>query len=222
MWLFNNLLGFKIWFDADGGTGGGGAGATPKTFTQEELNAIAGSARSEGRTAYENDLLKKLGLKSVDDLTSLVTAARDADAKNKTELEKAQSDLAAKETELANAKAEGDKTVAGLKAQILNSEIKQRASAAVLDKDGKTVLRAAFRADAMDDVILLIDQKSITEKDGKYEGIDKALDALAKAKPYLLAVTEKPQGKGTPKVKEGESESKPAPKAVSTGVRVSL
>ena len=77
------------------------------------------------------------------------------------------------------------------------SEIKINAAAPVMDKDGKKVVRPAFRKEALDDVLLLISREAITEEDGKYLNIDKALSDLAKAKPWLLDESA-PASKGSP------------------------
>lgn len=66
----------------------------------------------------------------------------------------------------------------------------------IKDREGKAV-RPAFRNQAMDEVLLLVDRAEITDEDGKFSGIEKALGTLAKAKPYLLAEEPAPK-KGTP------------------------
>src|SRR6476620_10900169 len=118
-WLFKKF-GVPFFLFEGEGAGGGGAGAG-KTFTQDDVNKIAGDARAEGRTASENELLKKYGVKNLDELATLVTAARDADAKNKTDLEKLQADLTKAQGDLGEAKSQAEKNEAALKARILNS-----------------------------------------------------------------------------------------------------
>ncbi len=168
-----------------------------KTFTQEEVNRLVGDARKDGRTSGEKSLLESLGLKSADDLKGIVQAARDAEEKNKTELQKAQDTATQSADALEEEKRQREEERNGFTKRLLDGEIRIAASAATMDKDGKKVVRPAFRKEALDDVTLLIDRTLITEKDGKFEGLDKALDALAKAKPYLLA-GEAQAPKGTP------------------------
>ena len=202
---------FSMWsrpmffFDADGAGGGApegeqkpDAGASGgKTFTQEEVNTLMGKTRSEGREAGEKALLEKVGLKSVDDLTGIIKAAKDAEEANKSEVQKAldaaKTAADALEEEKRQRQAEKD----AFTKRVLDSEIRIAAARPVMEKDGKKVARPAFRADALDDVTVLIDRNLITEKDGKFEGLDAALAALAKSKPYLLG-SEVAALKGTP------------------------
>lgn len=175
----------------DAGASGG------KTFTQEEVNRLVGDARKDGRSSGEKSLLESLGLKSADDLKGIVQSAREAEEKNKTELQKAQDAATQAASALEEERQAHTATKDTFTKRLLDGEIRIAASAAMLDKDGKKVVRPAFRKEALDDVTLLIDRTLITEKDGKFEGLDKALDALAKAKPYLLA-GEAQTPKGTP------------------------
>ncbi len=175
----------------DAGANGG------KTFTQEEVNQLVGNARKDGRSSAEKALLEGLGLKSTDDLKGIVQAARDTEEKNKTELQKAQDAASDANNALEEQKRQREEERIGFTRRLLDGEIRIAASAAVMDKDGKKVVRPAFRKEALDDVTLLVDRTLITEKDGKFEGLEKALEALAKNKPYLLA-GEAPATKGTP------------------------
>ncbi len=168
-----------------------------KTFTQEEVNRLVGDARKDGRSSGEKALLESLGLKSADDLKGIVQAARDAEEKNKTELQKAQDAATNAASALEEEKRQRVEEHDAFTRRLLDGEIRIAASAAVMDKDGKKVVRPAFRKEALDDVTLLIDRTSITEKNGKFEGLDKALETLAKSKPYLLA-GEAQTPKGTP------------------------
>ncbi len=104
----------------DGGTGGGdpppgtrgGAGAGGKTFTQEELDAVAGKARTEGRTAAEKELLKSLGIDSVEAAQAALKAHRDAEEASKTELQRAQDEAARLTAEVEAVKAQATTAVA--------------------------------------------------------------------------------------------------------------
>lgn len=75
-------------------------------FTQEDLDRIAGSARTEGRTVAERELLKSLGVSDLDAAKSLLKAAKDAEDAQKTELEKAQAEVERLKTEAESARTE--------------------------------------------------------------------------------------------------------------------
>ncbi len=168
-----------------------------KTFSQDDVNTLVGNARKEGRTSGEKALLESLGLQSVDDLKGIIKAAKDAEEANKTELQKAQDAKIKAEGDLEAEKQQRKADNDAMTKRLLDGEIRIASAAPVMDKDGKKVVRPAFRREALEDVTLLIDRTLIIEKDGKFEGLDKALDALAKGKPYLLAgETQTP--KGTP------------------------
>ncbi len=211
---FGSLLRPLLWLD-EAQTGGGTSGEpTPnaganggKTFTQDEVNVIVGRTRTEGRDAGERALLEKLGVKSVDDLTTILQSARQAEEANKTELQKAQDAKATADASLAAEKQQREAERNAFTKRLLDGEIRIAASAAVMDKDGKKVVRPAFRKEALEDVTLLIDRNQITEKDGKFAGLDKALEDLAKAKPYLIEEQEAAP-KGTPTLK-GQKRTEP-------------
>ena len=136
---------------------------------------------------------------SEDDLKAIVQAKKDADEKQKTELQKLADRATAADAKAAKLEAETTQKLTDMQKRLLDSEIKQAAGIPATDKDGK-VTRAAFRPEAMEAALVLIDRSLIADKDGKYEGIDKALDALAKANGYMLVATTAQQPpKGTPK-----------------------
>jgi hypothetical protein len=109
-------------------------------------------------------------------------------------------EAAQRATERADKLAAGSKTaLEAATKRIVDGEIKLLATQPV-EKDGK-VQRLAFRPDALDIVIALIDRTGITDEDGKLTAIDAALEVLAREKPFLLVGDGKPQTpvpKGTP------------------------
>lgn len=205
--LFSNLSRMFL-FEADPG---GGAGGDPpedppggenadeeakKKKAQEEENKKYADRAKRAAEAERAKILKDLGVTDPEEAKALLKKARDADEANKTELEKAQSE--AQKAQAAKEKAEAD-AKAQLEAankKLLDSEIKMTALAPVVDKD-KKVTRPAFRKEAMQEVLLLINREAITEDDGTYKGVEKALSELAKAKPYLLEEKQE-QRRGTP------------------------
>jgi uncharacterized coiled-coil protein SlyX len=208
---FHNKFGVRpfVLFDADDGSG---SGDTPgvKTLSQDEVNKLVGDARKSARETATKDLFKTLGVESADDLQALIKAARDAEAKGKTEIETLQNQVKDLTKKLKDATDTASASESALKSRILANEIKALAMKDVLDKEGKTVTRKAFRQDALDDVILLIDKTIIEEGDaGEYKNIEKALGELAKTRPYLLAEETKPASKGTPRTGERQTPKQP-------------
>lgn len=203
-----------VLFDALKGTEGGdppagdpapGTGQTPPNstgnagLTQEEVNRIAGERAKRAEESTRKQLWEALGIKSQEEWDAYLKAKKEQEDANKSELQKL-ADKAETEKQRADRLETEKKTEAeALQKRIVDGEIKLLASQPVLDKDGK-VTRAAFRPEALEDVTLLIERAEIKDEDGKITGIDKALEALAKAKPYLLAeqTTSTTKGPGTP------------------------
>lgn len=185
-----------VFFDDDAG-GAGGAGAANQNDEknkQAELDRQFAERAKRAEEAATKKALETLGVTSLDDAKALIEAQRKADADRKTETEKLADEAQKAKAAAEKIKADADAQIAEMRTRILNSEIKILASKPVADKDGK-VVRAAFRAEALDDLLLLIDRTGITETEGKFTGIDKALAELAKNKPWMLAIENSEQGK---------------------------
>ncbi len=219
------MYGPGVFLDADAGGGSGTGSPQPdaggnggKTLTQEQVDALVGAARKEGRDSGIAKILKDLGVDDADSLKKLVESARTAEDASKTELQKLTDDLAKAQKQAEKLEAETGQKLVAMQERLLVSEIKIAAGRPVVDQDGK-VKRAAFHIDILDDIGLLIDRSLITEKDGKYEGIEKALEELAKKKPILLVAQADGKGtkpKGTPdstqqRQKQENREQRPAP-----------
>jgi hypothetical protein len=201
------IYGPGFYFDADGSGGGGGgqnSDAQPpagKTYTQEELDRMFGDRAKRAADAARADMLKDLGVDDPEALKALLKKQKEADDAQKSELQKVAEQLAESEKRAARLESDSKAQIAAIAERLMLSDVKMAASKAVTDKDGKTV-RPAFRMDALDDLGLFVDRSLITEKDGKYEGIEKALESLAKAKPFLLTEAENGANpKGTPGAK---------------------
>lgn len=78
----------------------------PKTFTQEEVNAIIQRRISGARDTAQADLMKELGITDAEEAKKLLKAAKDAEEANATELDKAKRDKAESDTRTASATAE--------------------------------------------------------------------------------------------------------------------
>lgn len=192
-------------FQSDPAAGGGGGTPTPedkakaeadaKKAEQEKLDKQFAERAARATEAEQKRILESIGVKSLDELTALAKSAKEADDKNKSDLEKAQSALAKAEEDKAKAEADAKAEREASLKRLLDGEIKIGARTPVIEKD--KVLRPAFRKEALDEVLLLIDRKAIEEKDGAFTGVEKALGDLAKAKPYLLEEKQEPR-RGTP------------------------
>lgn len=182
--------------------------ATEEKAKQDALDKQFAERAERGKETGRKELLAELGISDPEEAKKLLKIAKEADDAKKSEQEKLQAQItdATKKAEQAQAEAETIKQSALKRVQ--DSEIKIAASAPVMDKDGKTVVRPAFRPEALSDVLVLLSREGITEKDGSFEGIDKALAELAKAKPYLLAEkTEAKTTKGNPQGPQGKKQA---------------
>lgn len=215
---FYSLLRPRVFFDADSSGGGGGTNENPpgnnddkpkgKTFTQEELDALFAQRAAQAKTSALTDLFKELGVENADSLKAVIKAAKDADDAQKTELQKAQDKSANAEKAVNEQKTTYEAQIADLEKLLTDTEIKVAASKAIKDKDGN-VTRAAFRADALEDVVVLINRKGIKRENGAVSGIEDALAELAKAKTFLLEDEPTTQVKGSPTDSKFRKPNKP-------------
>ncbi len=190
--------------------------ATEEKAKQDALDKQFAERAERGKETGRKELLAELGISDPEEAKKLLKIAKEADEAKKSEQEKLQAKIDEATQEAEKAKSEAETIKQSALKRVQDSEIKIAASAPVMDKDGKTVTRPAFRPEALADVLVLLNREGITEKDGSFEGIDKALAELAKAKPYLLAekVEAKPrngnpQGPQGKKQASGDGERKP-------------
>jgi len=200
-------------FNADGGSGGaagggeqkpnaGGSGGSP---AQEELNRQFADRAKRAEEAERNRLLAAMGVQSEEDLKKLVDAQRQADEARKTDMEKAADRAKVAEENATRLEAKYTGEIEVLKRRIVDGEIKMLAGRST-DK------RGAFRPDALEDVLVLLDRSKVVEQGGKLTGLEDALEALAKAKPWMLVDdgTKRAAQKGTPtgvKTPNGQSQA---------------
>jgi hypothetical protein len=188
----------------DGGAGAGGGtgtgnpekdnangGADKRTFTQTELDALFAERARQAKQSGIAELLKELGVENPDQVKAALKAAEDAKKAQMTELEKAQAEAAE-----ARKKAE--------EAEAARQGIEAKAA--------EKLLRAAIIAEASkagfndpNDAWLYIDRSAIKAKDDdSYEGLDKAIEAVVKAKPYLVKQQQQGSNQGTPRRERGK------------------
>ncbi len=172
-----NQLDKTMWAPNDQGNGGddstptaGGAGdgnpEETRTFTQEELNAIVGERATRAKNAAISDLLGELGLEKADDLKALVKEAKDKQASEQTETQR----LQAKIDEYQQKEAAWE--------QQRREQALQIAVQAATQKVGIVDAEVALA--------LVREQIEFDDK-GQPQGVEAALTALAKSKPYLRA-----------------------------------
>lgn len=188
MWI--KQLGRTMWA-ADEGEGGAvtpqPAGGQSRTFTQEQLDAIVGERATRAKGAAISELLGELGFERADDLKALVKAAKERQASEQTEAQKLQAQLEAAQ------KREGTLT-AQLREQAL-----QMAVQAAAQKVGIVDAEVALA--------LVRGQITFDDKGTPLE-VEKAVSALAQAKPYLRAqgsggsATNPPRAGGTTLTRE--------------------
>lgn len=218
-----------VWFEgaSDSGTNADITNATTTTttqtdkqFTQADLDKYAGSARSDGRKAAVNDLLKELGLEKTEDLKALVKTVHDQQEAAKSDLEKAQS---AKTT----AEQERDTLKADLEAERLARRIDRRDTAiqqaALTGKDDKgaalppaidvqSVLEWARR----DGNKALLDSTLNDDGTVNDKGVKALVDKARKDAGHLFAQPEN-RRIGTPSHNGGRITSKEPPKVQTSG-----
>lgn len=193
--------------------GEGNAGDDEKKKRQAELNRKFAERAKRAEEAERKRLWEALGVKDQEEFDAYVKAKKEAEDAQKSALEKAQ-DEAKKALEKAD-KLETDHKTAmeAMQKRIIHTEIKVAAGKEVRSEDGK-IVRPAFREDALDDVVVLLEASgsNITmDEDGKVTGIPEALEALAKAKPFLLEegrTTNTEKFKGTPPEQKTKSKFK--------------
>lgn len=78
----------------------------PKTFTQEEVNAIIQKRVGGAKETAQADLMKELGITDPAQAKALIKAAKDAEEANATELDKAKREAAENATKTASATAD--------------------------------------------------------------------------------------------------------------------
>lgn len=167
---------------ADGGTGGTGAeggaaaGSAPKTFTQEQVNAMMANEKRTARSA----LLKELGYEvkdgaKVGDVVATVKGILDQ-GKTQQQLDKEAKD-----------KAESDKTAAESKAAMLQAQV--------------DVMKAGVKPDYVDDAITMLlprvtEEKPLTKLLEEYKAKYPAWFGEAEGSKGTGSPTNPPRGKG--------------------------
>lgn len=191
-----------------GKDGDGAGGDDKRTFTQTELDALfAARAKSAGSKATA-DLLKELGVENIEDAKKLLVEADKARKDQMTELEKAQVEI----EEAKTAEAEAQK-LAEQREALANERLMRAAVIAEASKPDHK-----FSQDAISDVWSFVDRSKLeVDDEGNVSGVEDAVKAVAKDKPYMLET--QPATPGTPpRDKRAPAGTKPPPKTAAEPV----
>lgn len=161
--------------DPPAGAGAQTGGATPggATFTQADLDRIAGQTRKEALAKFARDN----GFEKVGDLEALIKAQKEADDKSKSDLEKAQA-------ESQREKAAREAAEARLTGTVLRSAFDRVAMDKVGDLDlAYLAAQNAGLLTAEAGIVIDVDKNNVA-------GLDKAVEKLLKDKPILKKVSQ--------------------------------
>lgn len=164
----------------DNGTGGEGEGENKgeAKFTQADLNRLLAREKSDGKRVAQAELLTTLGVNNMDEAKAVLEAAREAEAKNLSEAEKAKKDAetakAASDTEKAEA------TKVRMAAMVERALL--RAGIGIDDKDG-------------DEQLELVARMIVVEPEATQDQVNEAVADLKKKMPQLFETTGKPDPK---------------------------
>lgn len=164
----------------EGGNGGGNPGdSTPPTggdprpgeavvtMPQAQLDKLMAERGEQGKRA----LLKEFGVETPEEIKTILAKAKEIEDAQKTEQERLAEEAGKHKTRAEKAEQERNDAVSRL-----NETLKRT-----------FVLLAAKDFNDPEDAWRFIDREQISVKeDGTVEGVDKAVEALTKSKPYLL------------------------------------
>ncbi len=145
-----------------------------------------GERAKQARSAAVTDLLKDLGVESPDKLKDALKRLSTIEEQGKTEAQKLTDQVAALQKQIETEKATAAEQVKAATLRLMQAEVVAEAA------------KQGVRADAVSDVWLFVDRDKITEKEGKFEGVKEAVEAVVKAKAYLLDQKKQGNGQGTP------------------------
>lgn len=173
-------------------TGGGQPGSNGATFTQADLDRIAGQTRKEALAKWA----KEHGFADVKEAEAAIKAQKEAEDKSKSNLEKAQ-------TEAQREKAAREQAEARLTNTVLRAAFDRAAMTLVGDLDlAYLAAQNAGLLSAENGIVVDVEKNSVT-------GLDKVIEKLLKDKPILKKVSQaSPAGTGGA---EGGSSSTTSP-----------
>lgn len=156
------------------GTGGSTGGGEEPKFTQADLNRLLAREKSDGKRVAQAEFLQALGVNSLDDAKNVLEAAREAEAKNLSEAEKAK-----KDAETARAKADQDaREATTVKMAAMVERALLRAGLGIDEKDG-------------DEQLELVARMVVVEPEATQDQVNEAVADLKKKMPQLFETTGK-------------------------------
>jgi hypothetical protein len=178
----HKLLRNSWMFDADA-DGGGNAGEK-KTLKewQAELDGEFAARGKQGASAKEKEILKALGVTTLDEATAKLKKATDAEAAQQTELQKAQAAVNTEKTRADQAEAERKAALARADEKLLRAAVMTVAAAAGVDDTELKTLWLLLK----DDAGL---RAKITPKPGdedEFDGLEAVVKGLLKDHPKWL------------------------------------
>lgn len=187
------------------GAGTGGDNEDKKSYTQAQLDHMFADRAKQATQSAIGGLLQKLGLAKEEELETLVKTAKDAEAARLSDLEKAQKELNDHKVRADKAEADAQQAITLANTRLMESAVLVEAS----NPEYK------FRQDALKDVWAFVDRSKLkVEDDGSISGVDEAVKAVVKAKPYMVQQATGPTGPGTPpRQRTVPSQGQPVPNA---------
>lgn len=163
--------------DKGNANGGGNQQAPMVQMSQADFDRLIGERVNRAKSTTAEELLKGLGVATSDEAKEMIKKAQGVMAAEMTETQKMQAEIEKMRKEMIQAQ-EG-------MAQAESSRQETLLRFAVMQEAMKPDYN--LNPQALSDVWTLIDRSEIKlDEAGKAQGVDKALQALAKNKPYLV------------------------------------
>lgn len=170
-----------------------GAAVTEQTFTQADVDRIAGNTRKEAKSAAISELLKELGFEKPDDLKAIVSEAQKRKQDEMSEADKLRADLAKLTQERDNAAQRAQEVEAARIADKVNGKLEALAVKARVEHPEDVV--KFLRDNHSDDVNALVNEAGAIDD----KAAEKLLEVVKKARPNWFAVG----GPGSPSNRDG-------------------
>lgn len=180
---------FTPMFDGDDGTGGGGGGSgdgdgsddkskATVTMTQADLDALIAREKARAKKPFAD----------YDDIKAKIVEFEKAEEERKkaamTEKERLEAEKAEALKKAEEAEALRNETLTKANQRLVNAEFRSMARTAEFN----------VRSDALDDALKLADLSAArVDDEGSVTGVKEALEALIKAKPYLVEPKKQPR-----------------------------
>ena len=172
------------------------SGQQAATFTQADLDRIAGEARKDGRSKAMADLLKELGAEKTDEVKAKLARLTELEQSQMTEVEKAQAAREKAEQAAAELKAQLETERQERRIEARDSRVKDALVAANAKADKVLKLLRADRANELDELL---------DKEGKFNET-KLTALIEKAKAdYPEDFGQPGRGPGSPSLQGGRN-----------------